>query len=531
MESNADEMTLRDYLGVVRRRWWVVLVAVVLAAGISVALSAASTPIYEAEAQMLVASRTNDTVFSNGQQLNANDATRAVQTEIQVLEGEVVEQRVRTDLGVDGGLPDADGSVVGSTDVIAVRVRSEDPQTAQNLANAYVQAYIDNRREQAVESLIAAATQLQDQMTEIQGQIDALPDGDPQRDSLLAQQATFRQTLNQLQVDTALKTGGASVVKSADLPSDPIEPTPLRSAVLAGIVGLLIGLAAAFAVDYFDDSVRTEHDLDRITPQPVLAVVPIDPPVDNRPVAVSAPGDFAVETYRGLRTNVQFLALDRPLKVIQVTSSLPGEGKTTTATNLACVLAQAGRSVAIVDADLRRPRVHEVFATTASPGLIDLLVGESFSMVEHRLDVGGDTDLSVVAAGNVPANPSELLSSQRCRSLIQAIAERFDHVIVDSAPILPVADSIALSAGVDAVLFVAQSGRTSKRDISEALERLDRVGAPVIGIVLNRASRKNGAGAYGYGYGGGYGQAYGSGPAAPTKPADDVVDISTSVVG
>ncbi|MEJ7801461.1 MAG: Wzz/FepE/Etk N-terminal domain-containing protein, partial [Ilumatobacter sp.] len=325
----ADEMTLRDYLAVVRRRWWLVLVAVALTAGISLAVSASQTPIYEAEAQMLVASRTNDTVFDRGDQLGAGDATRAIETEIQVLEGEVVAERVRAELGVEGAMPDVDGTVVGSTDVISVNVRSEDPQTAQNLANAYVQAYIDNRREQAVDSLLAAATQLQGQVTQLQSQIDMLPDEDPQRTVLLGQQATFRQTLNQLQVDTALKTGGASIVKSAGLPTNPVEPQPLRTTTLAAFVGLLLGLGAAFAIDYMDDSVRTEHDLERITPLPVLAVVPVDPPPDNRPIALSSPGDFAVEIYRGLRTNVQFLALDRPLNVIQITSSLPGEGKTT----------------------------------------------------------------------------------------------------------------------------------------------------------------------------------------------------------
>ena len=132
-------------------------------------------------------------------------------------------------------------------------------------------------------------------------------------------------------------------MKSADLPTDPVEPRPLRTVMLAAFVGLLLGLAAAFLVDYLDDSVRTADDLEALTDAPVLAVVPVEPPPDNRPIALSEPHEFAVEIYRGLRTNVQFLGLDRPLRVIQVTSSLPGEGKTTTATNLAVVLAQAGQ--------------------------------------------------------------------------------------------------------------------------------------------------------------------------------------------
>ena len=145
--------------------------------------------------------------------------------------------------------------------------------------------------------------------------------------------------------------------------------------MLAGVVGLLIGLGAAFLIDYLDDKIRSEDDLELLADRPVLAVVPVDPPPDNRPIAISRPADEAVEAYRGLRTNVQFLGLDQPISVVQLTSSMAGEGKTTTSANLAVVLAQAGHRVALVDADLRRPRIHEVFGIAQAPGFTDLLLG------------------------------------------------------------------------------------------------------------------------------------------------------------
>ena len=519
MEQVSDEMTLRDYLAVVRRRWWIVVGALAVTSVLALGFSATQTAIYEAEAQMLVQTRSTDSLFDTGLDLRGSDATRAVQTEIQVLEGERVRTRLIQTLDLAQRPPAVDASVVGSTDVVSVKVRSTDPETAALLANAYVQAYIDERREQSVEELLAATAQVQNKISELQTQIESLPEDDPQRASLLAQQTAFRETVNQLQVDTALKTGGASVVKSAEVSTDPVEPTPMRTAVLAGVVGLLIGLGAAFAIDYLDDSVRSEEDLERLADLPVLAVVPIDPPVDNRPVALSAPGDYAVEVYRGLRTNIQFLGLDRPTKVIQVTSSVPGEGKTTTATNLAVVLAQAGRSVALVDADLRRPRVHEVFSIPQSPGVIDLLVGDSFDVVSNRLDIGQDVELTVAASGTVPGNPGEMLASGRTRDLLSELAGRYDYVIVDSAPILPVADSLALASGVDAVVFVAQAKRATKRNVAEALERLGRVQAPVVGMVLNQANPSERSSTYGYGYGyGGYGPTGGK----SLTPADSV---------
>jgi len=254
-------------------------------------------------------------------------------------------------------------------------------------------------------------------------------------------------------------------------------------------------LGAAFLVDFLDDSLRRTEDIEAMTGLPVLAVVPVEPPPDHRPIALSEPQEFAVEVYRGLRTSVQFLGLDKPLRVIQVTSSLPGEGKTTTATNLAVVLAQAGKEVALVDADLRKPRIHEVFQIPLRPGLTETLVAtEAMDMAVNHLG-----RLHVIPAGSLAPNPSEMLASSRFVALVKELSERYDYVVVDSAPVLPVADALALSRAVDGVLVVGQANRTSKRTLSEGLARLEQVGAPVVGLVLNRAAEKSSQG-YGYGY-------------------------------
>jgi polysaccharide biosynthesis transport protein len=210
---------------------------------------------------------------------------------------------------------------------------------------------------------------------------------------------------------------------------------------------------------------------------------------------------------------VQFLGLDRKLRVIQVTSSLPGEGKTTTATNLAVVLAQAGHEVAIVDADLRKPRIHEVFSVPTRPGLTDTLVAsDPVDMAINHLG-----RLHVVCAGTMAANPSEMMGSARFSALITDLAQRYDFVVLDSPPALPVADAVALSRAVDGVLMVSQANRTSKRALAEGLARLEQVGAAVVGIVLNRASEGSSRG-YGYGYGYEYTAEPAHSPAPPPPP-------------
>ena len=494
-------LTLRDYGRVVWRRKWIVVAAVITALAGALAMSFLQDPIYEAEAQMLVEPRSGEAVFQQDPQLAVANLERAIQTEIRVLEGQRVRERVQEDLGLDN--PPAGGrtpALSAPPTSCRSRVRSGDPRTAQILADAYVAAYISTRQELAVQILTAAEEQLQATVDELQAQIDALAPDAPERDTLVAQQAAFNERLDQLQIDAALTTGGASVVQPAELPTDPVEPQPLRTAVLAGVVGLLLGLGAAFLVDYLDDSVRRTEDVEAVTNLPVLAVVPVEPPPDRRPIAMSEPQEFAVEVYRGLRTSVQFLGLDRKLRVIQVTSSLPGEGKTTTATNLAVVLAQAGHQVALVDADLRKPRLDEIFDVPMRPGLTETLVsGDPVELAVNQLD-----RLHVMSAGTMSSNPSEMLASSRFSALVADLAARYEYVIIDSSPVLPVADALALSRVVDGVLMVCQANRTSKRTLAECLGRLEQVGASMIGIVLNKASDRT-SHDYGYGYGYGYG--------------------------
>lgn len=524
MRSENAEMTLRDYARVVNRRKWIVIAAVVLTSFTAVLLTTLQTPIYSASSEVLVQPRGQDGVFEN-QIINLND--RAIQTEIQVIEGQAVQQRVQDDLGLADEPPDANASAVGDTDVISITVRDASAANAATFADAYAAAYIDVRREQAVEELLSASAEVQIAIDDLQAELDALVEDDPRRNGLVTQLSNFNTTLDQLRVDAALRTGGAAVIKAAEVPTAPVEPTPSRTAVLAAVVGLLIGLGAAFLLDYLDDKVRSEDDLERLTERPVLSVVPVDPPPDNRPIAISEPTHTAVEAYRGLRTNLQFLGLDRAIRVVQLTSSMAGEGKTTTSTNLAVVLAQAGHRVALVDADLRRPRVHEVFDIPQTPGFTDLLLGMDAKHVVNHVDIDGGARLSVYPSGTIPSNPSEMLSGRRVRQLLNEMGGHYDYVVVDSAPVLPVSDSVALAGSVDGLLVVAHAGRVTQPNVMETLERLERIGAPILGLVLNQASQVS-KGYYAYG---GYGAPPPSAKSMNPQPGkQDPVDFDRSSI-
>lgn len=272
----------------------------------------------------------------------------------------------------------------------------------------------------------------------------------------------------------------------------------MRTVMLAAVVGLLIGLGAAFLLEYLDDKIRTQEALERIVDVPVLAVLPVDKPTDNLPIAITHRDHASVEAYRGLRTNVKFLGLDRSIRSLMLTSSMASEGKTTVSTNLAVVLAQAGNRVALVDCDLRRPRIHQVFDLPPAPGFTDLLLGADARTVVHHVPIEGGHRLSVYTSGAVPSNPSEMLSGKRTQKLISEMANHYDYVIIDSAPVLPVSDAVALSGAVEAVCVVVQAGQASADNVTDTLGRLERVGAPVIGVVLNQVS-KVAASSYTYG--------------------------------
>ncbi|MGH9055523.1 MAG: CpsD/CapB family tyrosine-protein kinase, partial [Acidimicrobiales bacterium] len=235
------------------------------------------------------------------------------------------------------------------------------------------------------------------------------------------------------------------------------------------------------------DTITTKEDLDRQQPGlPVLGLIPAMPGrlATTAPVAAKHPHSSAAEAYRSLRTSVQFLALDEPVKVVQVTSPRTAEGKTTTVANLALTLAAAGQKVIVVDCDLRRPRLHELLGSQNKVGFTSVLTGQT-PISAALQPVANHEHLFLLSSGERPPNPAELLSSPRTSEILLAVRRMADIVLVDCPPVLPVTDSVLISAQVDTMLVVVSSGLTSAKDLSRALEVLAQVDAPVSGVVLN----------------------------------------------
>jgi capsular exopolysaccharide synthesis family protein len=277
----------------------------------------------------------------------------------------------------------------------------------------------------------------------------------------------------------------------------------VRQKLMIGLlVGLFLGILAAFLLEYLDQTIKTAGDVERVLDVPVLGLIPFGPhPGSARAgngarrrsaiplVSLASPEDPTAEAYRALRTNVTFVnAEERALQLLSVTSPGPGEGKSTTAANLAITLAQQGTHVLLVDADLRRPVVHRAFNLVQEPGLTDILVGSTTLREAARPNVV--TNLDVLPAGALPPNPSELLGSAAMHRLLEQLRVEYDMVVFDSPPALAVTDSTVLGASTDGVIVVVRSGETEEAAAQQTMEQLRRVHARVAGAVLNGVAKQ-----------------------------------------
>jgi polysaccharide biosynthesis transport protein len=288
-------------------------------------------------------------------------------------------------------------------------------------------------------------------------------------------------------------------VEQAAVPVAPASPNVALSLILGVLIGLVLGVLTALLRSTLDTRVRAAHDVEHITERPVLGSMTYDPRVKSSPLVVrESAGSPRAEEFRTLRTNLQFVEIPRGSRAIVVTSSVEGEGKSTIAANLALIMADAGERVALVDADLRRPRLAEYLGMDAGVGMTDVLI-EAVPL-DDALQQFGDGTLFVLPAGRAAPNPGELVQGERMTQLIEELRGRFDAVIFDAPPLLPVSDARVLAHHTDGALVVASVRKVRRAQLRSALVSLARADARVLGVVMTLVP-KRGPDAYGYGYG------------------------------
>lgn len=457
-------MDIRDYLRVLRLRWRLVALFSLGGFAAGVLLTVLTAPSYEARAQLFVSTQGDG---ASGLQQGGQFAQQRVKSYAQVLDSPMVTAPVIKALGLDLTPQELAERVEATapldTVLIDVTVRDGSAERARQIANAVADQFVG----------VAASLERPDS-----------------RDA------------------SAVRV---SVVRRADVPLSPVAPRPALNVVLGLLVGLGVGIASACLRDALDTTIGSPAHIQETLRLPSLGVIPFDGDAETRPLIVQAsPRSGRAEAFRQLRTNLQFLDVDDRPRSIVMTSAMPSEGKSTTLCNLAVALSQAGMKVALVDGDLRLPRLASYMGLEGAVGLTDVLVGRAD--LQDVLQPWGDSGVLLLPSGAIPPNPSELLGSQQMKDLLAELEHQVDLVLIDAPPVLPVTDAAVLATHVSGAIVVVRAGRTTRDQAGRAVEILRGVDAHVYGVVLNMVPAR-GPASYGYGYG--YGATAVTIPAVP----------------
>ena len=445
---------ITDYVRLLRRSWPVLTVLVLVGTGAGAATALLTPPTYTSSTRAYVAVSSDGAASSTELVQGGSAAQQKVRSYVEVATSASVLAPVIDELQLDTTVVELSSRVRVAnpinTVLIDVTVTDADPGGAARLADA-----VGN-------SLAAVVTD----------DLDAPVDGGP---SLVR----------------------VEIVEPAATPTSPSSPSLPLDLGLGLTIGLAAGVFACLARGSLDRRLHDRTDVEAATTTPVLGVIAHDPLAAKRPLIVhDSPRTPRAEAFRTLRTNIQFLDLDGASRCFVVTSSVPGEGKTTTTANLALTLAETGASVAVVDGDLRRPRLAELLGLEGGAGLTDLLIGRV--ELDDVLQQWGRSSLSVLPAGPVPPNPSELVGSHGMASLLSELRQRFDYVLVDAPPVLAVTDAALLSRLAGGALVVIGSGRATSVELTRSLDALKQVDAAACGVILSRVPTREDGASYAY---------------------------------
>ncbi len=507
METSSFADDLRRYFGLVRQWAWLLVLVTLLAAGIMFVISRRSTPIYQATTTVLINQAPADKTTDYSSLVTSE---RLAQTYSQLMTKQPVLHGVIERLSLSESETELKQLIqvqpVRDTTLIEVRVENPLPQLAADIANALVSEFSEQNQSLQASRYTSSKDSLATQMTQIDQQIQEATqtlanlsssvDAEVERNRLETILAQYRQTYayllqsyEQIRLAEAQSTSNVIQAEPATRPERPVRPRTLANTLLGGAVGLLLALGGIFLIEAMDDTLQSPEQVTRELGLPILGLIAHHATGDEKPMTQLEPRSAVSEAFRSLRTNIQFASVDQPLHTLLITSPSPAEGKSTVAANLAVVLAQSGKRVALVDADLRRPRIHKILDLPNHSGVSDLFVQAELSL-DGALRQGQTEGLLVITAGETPPNPAELLGSERMIQILQAIAEQVDVIVLDTPPVLAVTDSAVLAPRVDGVLLVLKPNVTQMAAARQTVEQLRRVGARVLGVVLNQVDLK-----------------------------------------
>lgn len=502
----SDELDLRRYIQLLWRWAWLIALATILAALSAYLVSRQMKPVYQASSTLMV-NEAPGTQASDYTALLASQ--RLTQTYAEMLTQKSVIREVIKRLNLNAEVNELKEMTtvqpIRDTQLIKINVEDNNPYQAAKIANEIETVFAEQNQARQEARYASTKASLQAQLDKIQEQIDAIetsltqfddtPENQSERSRLETTLTQYRQTYadtlqryEQVRLSEAETLSNVIQVEMAEPPETPIRPRILMNTALAGLVGAMLAVGAIFLMEALDDTIHGSDEINRYLDLPVLGVIR---KIDGREAVIAGikPRSPAAEDFRSLRTNIQFASVDSPLRTILISSPTPEDGKSIIATNLSIIMAHGGQKVSLIDADLRRPSVHEYMQIPNRWGLTYL-----FTNKDDRLDgilrKNKSLGLSIMTAGSLPPNPAELLGSDKMHQIIAEVQKQSDVIVFDSPPLNAVTDASVLSKLVDGVILVLKAGTTKIIAAQQALEQLQRVEANVIGVVLNDVNMK-----------------------------------------
>jgi capsular exopolysaccharide synthesis family protein len=485
-----ESSPLINALRVVRERWWLVAITAVVGFAVALGAALASHKQYTATSTILVRPSNLPALIDASQTQATDSATvaRIQSDDVSLATSNAVAQRakaaLRTSTTASDLLTEVSATVDSANDLINIQVTDPDPGRAARIANAFATATVNDLTQAAVAQLDVGQAKLQSELTSLSANY-------PGRSAL-------EQALKQVIALRAVTNGGASVVESAQPPNGPSAPSVKRDAVVGGVAGMAVGLMIVFLLDLFDRRLKTEEAIERLYGLSALAAVPtLSTRRRFRPGSRSSQAEL--EPFRILRDGLAHVSLRQEMRVVLVTSAVSGEGKTRVASGLARAIAAAGKRVALVEGDVHRPAVRKEFElASAGPGLMNALV-EGGDIESLTLGVPNIPCLTILPSGPFTPNSAELLRLGAMTEVLSQLASDRDFVIIDGAPLLPVADAQVLldNPMIDVVLLVARPYLTTRQHIRLTLSVISRHPHKGVGLAINGVRQKD-HGYYGY---------------------------------
>lgn len=497
-------MEIRSLINPLLRWWWLIVASTVVAMISSAIVTLRQPPIYQSRTTLIIGRTITD---PNPSSMEFNLSQQLARAYAQIATRDPIRNATMEALGLPW-LPAYSVTALPDSQIIQILVTDTNPIRAQAVANELARQIIlqsptavdstDVERQQFVNDQL---NRLQSQISQTQGDIERLQeqlgsltsarqiqDTQNQINSLQTVLNTLQSNYSGLLSNTGQgATNTLSVIEAANRPSQPIGPNKPMTILLAGAIGMLLASTAAYGIEFLDDTIKSSDDLTHLVDTPIIGRIGAFPDGTRNWTYVSeSPRSPIADSFRILRTNLDFADAAKPRKVILVSSSSLGEGKTTIACNLAAILSQADRKVILVDGDLRRPMLHNLIEKTNQKGLSDIF--RDRSTIWEAITPTLDKNVSLISSGPLPPNPTELLASHKMDEILGSLREIADIVIIDGPPYM-VPDASVLADKVDGVILVVRPRFSRRGHVKSMYDQIQRMGAEVLGIVMNGITR------------------------------------------